>query len=109
MTLLITNTRLVDPEAAEVKPGAILVRNGIIAEVFDTPTPEISTDHIPDENRRDAGGKYLAPGIVDIGVKILRTRRAAQRELWVCRSCGGSGGCDHHRDPPRYKPIYRHA
>jgi dihydroorotase len=92
MTLLITNTRLVDPEAAEVKPGAILVRNGIIAEVFDTPTPEISTDHISDENRRDAGGKYLAPGIVDIGVKICEPGERHKESYGSAGLAAAAGG-----------------
>ena len=35
--LLITNARLVDPEGDAIRPGALLVRNGVIAEIFDTP------------------------------------------------------------------------
>ena len=44
MTLLITNARLIDPEAGSIAPGAVLIRNGVITEVFDTPTPDLSTD-----------------------------------------------------------------
>lgn len=62
---LILNARLIDPDAGTVTPGALLIRDGRIAEVFDTPAPTgIEADVI------DARGAYLAPGIVDIGVKV---------------------------------------
>ncbi len=62
---LITNARLIDPEAGSVAPGALLIRDGRIAEVFDTPAPDgIEAEAI------DARNAYLAPGIVDIGVKV---------------------------------------
>ncbi|WP_299926059.1 dihydroorotase [uncultured Pelagimonas sp.] len=62
---LITNAKLIDPEADSVSPGAILIENGVIAERFDTPAPDVAGADIV-----DAGGKCLAPGIVDIGVKV---------------------------------------
>ncbi len=62
---LITNAKLIDPEADSVSPGAILIENGVIAERFDCPTPDVAGAEIV-----DAGGKCLAPGIVDIGVKV---------------------------------------
>ncbi len=62
---LITNAKLIDPEADSVSPGAILIENGVIADRFDTPAPDVAGADIV-----DAGGKCLAPGIVDIGVKV---------------------------------------
>ncbi|MDJ0822231.1 MAG: dihydroorotase [Paracoccaceae bacterium] len=62
---LISNARLIDPEAGAVRDGALLIRGKKIAEVFDTLTPDVA-----DATRIDAGGKFLAPGIVDIGVKV---------------------------------------
>ncbi|GAB4539233.1 MAG: dihydroorotase [Ruegeria sp.] len=64
---LFTNARLIDPEAGTETLGALWVQNGRIAQVFDTPAPEVA---VADEDRQDLRGKCLAPGIVDIGVKV---------------------------------------
>ena len=60
MTLL-TNARLIDPVAMTDEIGWIKLDNGIIAErgTGDAPSAGI-----------DCGGKCLAPGIVDLGVKV---------------------------------------
>ena len=62
---LLTNARLIDPAADTVTDGAVLLRDGLIAEIFDQPDPQFA-----DADRIDAGGAFLAPGIVDIGVKV---------------------------------------
>lgn len=62
---LLTNARLIDPAADTVTDGAVLLRDGLIAEIFDQPDPQVA-----DADRIDAGGAFLAPGIVDIGVKV---------------------------------------
>ena len=64
-SLLITNARLIDPESGTVAEGAVLLRNGLIARRFDTPQPDAEA-----AETLDAGGAFLAPGIVDIGVKV---------------------------------------
>src|SRR6056297_3007730 len=92
MTLLITNARLIDPEAGTLSPGAILIRDGLIAEVFNTPTPEIGTDTVPQDNRRDAGGKCLAPGIVDIGVKICEPGERHKESYGSAGQAAAAGG-----------------
>jgi len=58
MTIL-TNARLIDPEAGTETLGALRIENGLITEILPVGTVGI-----------DCGGKILAPGIVDIGVKI---------------------------------------
>ena len=63
---LIRNARIVDPEAQRLFDGAVLIDGATIAEVFDTPAPA----DIAAEVDVDARGKVLAPGIVDIGVKV---------------------------------------
>ncbi|EPX76723.1 dihydroorotase [Salipiger mucosus] len=63
---LVTNARLIDPEADTVAEGALLLRDGAIAQVFDTPAP----DGVTADETIDARGAFLAPGIVDIGVKV---------------------------------------
>ncbi|WP_282093868.1 dihydroorotase [Epibacterium ulvae] len=65
MTLFFTNARVINPEAGTVSPGALLVKNGVIDSVLpaDAPAPK-------EAEVIDCLGKYLAPGIVDIGVKV---------------------------------------
>ncbi|MBV2359068.1 dihydroorotase [Thalassococcus sp. CAU 1522] len=63
--ILIANARLIDPEAGTDAPGAVLLDKGRIAERFDTPHPQVA-----DAAVIDANGACLAPGIVDIGVKV---------------------------------------
>ncbi|WP_417740770.1 dihydroorotase [Salipiger sp.] len=63
---LLTNARLIDPDADTVTEGAVLLRDGLIAEIFDQPEPP----QVAEADRIDAGRAFLAPGIVDIGVKV---------------------------------------
>ncbi|MCV2883018.1 dihydroorotase [Actibacterium sp. XHP0104] len=60
---LITNIRLIDPEAGTDTPGWLRIEGDTIAETG-TGTPPAAKTVI------DGRGKCLAPGIVDIGVKI---------------------------------------
>ncbi len=92
MTFLITNARLIDPETGTVTPGAVLLRDGVIAEVFETPNPDISSDTVPADNRRDAGGKCLAPGIVDIGVKICEPGERHKESYGSAGQAAAAGG-----------------
>ncbi|MFT4715485.1 MAG: dihydroorotase [Paracoccaceae bacterium] len=61
--LVLTNARIIDPEAGSEHAGSVRISNGIIAEIL-TGTPANA------DNMIDCKGKVLAPGIVDIGVKI---------------------------------------
>jgi dihydroorotase len=63
---LLTNARLVDPETGELTEGALLLEDGVIARRYDDPEP-YATHAV---SIRDLGGLFLAPGIVDIGVKV---------------------------------------
>jgi dihydroorotase len=62
MTLHIHNARLIDPEAGTDTLGSLTLHNGLIA-AMNAPAPKGA-------ETLDAGGKCLAPGIVDWGVKI---------------------------------------
>ncbi|PWG16511.1 dihydroorotase [Salibaculum griseiflavum] len=64
MKTLIENARLIDPEAGTETPGAVLIDKGRIADVITGDPGGIDADRV------DAGGACLAPGIVDIGVKV---------------------------------------
>ncbi len=60
MTMLaFTNARLVLP--GEVRPGVLLVRDGVIAAIGTVDLPA-------DVETHDLGGKLLAPAIIDLGV-----------------------------------------
>lgn len=57
---LLTNARLIDPEAGDVRLGWLRIEDGQIAELGEGPR----------HGGRDCGGLCLAPGIIDVGVKI---------------------------------------
>ncbi|OAN76556.1 dihydroorotase [Jannaschia sp. EhC01] len=58
--MLLTNARLIDPEAGTETLGWLRVEDGMIVEVGDGPRT----------GGTDCGGLCLAPGIVDVGVKV---------------------------------------
>ena len=89
---LILNARLIDPEALEIRPGALLLRDGLIAEVFDRPDPEIAADRLPQAQRIDAGGRFLAPGIVDIGVKVCEPGERHKESFKTAGRAAAAGG-----------------
>ena len=65
MKTLFTNARLIDPDAGTDAAGWLLVENGAIAATG------TGTGTAPGADETvDAGGKCLAPGVVDIGVKV---------------------------------------
>ena len=75
MTLLFTNARLINPEAGTDAPGHLLVQDEKITEIF----PEniefeamFRARNISPEDVEiiDCKNRCLAPGIVDIGVKV---------------------------------------
>ena len=79
-----TNVRLIDPEALSDQPGSLTVSGGLIAAV-DGPAPA-GAEVI------DGGGKCLAPGIVDWGVKIGEPgerHRESFRSAGLAAAAGG--------------------
>jgi len=69
MTTLFTNARIIDPEALTETSGALLIEDGIVNEVLSDPSAIAAKAGVAAQVI-DCGGKVLAPGIVDIGVKI---------------------------------------
>ncbi|WP_298806424.1 dihydroorotase [uncultured Lentibacter sp.] len=63
MKTLFTNAKLIDPEAQTEATGWLLVQNGVIAATGQGEPPQA-------DETIDCKGLCLAPGIVDIGVKI---------------------------------------
>ncbi|MEM8630418.1 MAG: dihydroorotase [Pseudomonadota bacterium] len=88
MTLLIENARLIDPEQSYDGPGAVLLREGEIAEVWQGQAPEGVTA----ASRLDAAGKCLAPGLVDIGVKVSEPGERHKESFGSAGAAAAAGG-----------------
>jgi dihydroorotase len=86
MSLHFINARLVDPEAGTVTPGALRVDDGKIAAVGDLPPPGGGARVI------DCRGRHLAPGIVDLGVKVCEPgerHKESYRSAGLAAAAGG--------------------
>jgi len=88
MKTLIESARLIDPDALRDDPGALLIDGTAIAAVFDRPHPEgVSADQ-----RIDAGGACLAPGIVDVGVKVSEPGERHKESFGSAGRAAAAGG-----------------
>ncbi len=65
--LVFSNARLINPESGSDTVGWLLVQDGKIASIGEG---DFSASERSATERVDCGGKCLAPGIVDIGVKV---------------------------------------
>jgi dihydroorotase len=77
MELTLTNARLIDPVSGTETNGGLRISDGVIVEHLD----ETATGGM------DCGGQCLAPGIVDIGVKVSEP---GERHKESFRSAGGA-------------------
>ncbi len=78
------NARLIDPETGTDHVGTLLVRDGAIAE-RDGPCPDGA-------QAIDAGGKCLAPGIVDLGVQVGEPGAQHKESLRTAGLAAARGG-----------------
>ncbi|MCT8158910.1 dihydroorotase [Pseudoruegeria sp. SHC-113] len=85
MSLLIENARLIDPEAGTDSLGWLLVDNGRIEAKGTGAAPAAVQVH-------DARGKCLAPGIVDIGVKIGEPGERHKESFRTAGRAAAAGG-----------------
>ena len=79
--LTLANARLVDPEADRVFDGGLVIADGVINEIFEGPRPGL-----------DCGGKHLAPGIVDIGVKVGEPGERHKESFRTAGAAAAAGG-----------------
>lgn len=86
-TTLFVNARVIDPVALTDGHGAILVRDGRIAEVFETGHPTSKADQTV-----DCGGMCLAPGIIDIGVKVSEPGERHKESFRSAGRAAAAGG-----------------
>ncbi|THD75979.1 dihydroorotase [Thalassobius vesicularis] len=83
---LIRNVHLIDPVASSVEHGSILLENGKIAAIG----AEIA---LPEGVRViDGRGKHLAPGIVDIGVKVCEPGERHKESFRSAGLAAAAGG-----------------
>lgn len=85
MILQFTNARLIDPEAGTDATGSLTVKDGAILALDAAKPPKGAT-------LVDCGGKCLAPGIVDWGVKIGEPgerHRESFRSAGLAAAAGG--------------------
>ncbi len=87
MTVLLTNARLIDPEAGRTYDGALRIADGRIDAVLEGGTEPLPTDQVT-----DLGGKCLAPGIVDIGVKIGEPGERHKESFRTAGRAAAAGG-----------------
>ncbi len=82
---LFTNARLIDPEAGTDAPGWLLIDKGVIVARGTDAPPQAET-------AIDCGGHCLAPGIVDIGVKVCEPgerHKESYRSAGLAAAAGG--------------------
>ena len=84
-----TNVHVVDPEAQKVTFGAVTISQGKIREVFDNKENQFRGET---GSVIDCAGKYLAPGIVDLGVKVCEPgerHKESYRSAGLAAAAGG--------------------
>jgi dihydroorotase len=83
-TLHFQNARLIDPEAGTDAPGSLTVKEGVI----------IARDGTTPKGAKvvDCGGKCLAPGIVDLGVKIGEPGERHRESFGSAGQAAAAGG-----------------
>ncbi len=84
---LFTNARLIDPVALTDGIGAMLIKDGQIAEVFDQAEPQVAADQ-----KVNCGGMCLAPGIIDIGVKVSEPGERHKESFRSAGRAAAAGG-----------------
>ncbi len=85
MSTLFTNARLIDPAKDSDALGWVLVTDGAIAGVGYEAAPQ--ADEVV-----DCGGKCLAPGIVDIGVKVCEPGERHKESYKTAGAAAAAGG-----------------
>ncbi|SFJ82903.1 dihydroorotase [Celeribacter neptunius] len=81
---IFTNARLIDPEAQSDEIGWLRLDGDVIAE-RGTGTP-------PEGTQIDCGGKCLAPGIVDLGVKVSEPGERHKESFASAGRAAAAGG-----------------
>lgn len=92
MIQLFANAQLIDPEAGTADHGHLLVRDGVIAERFPVTAPSLRISEQQNAELIDCSRYCLAPGIVDIGVKVCEPgerHKESYRSAGLAAAAGG--------------------
>ncbi|MDE0698469.1 MAG: dihydroorotase [Boseongicola sp.] len=81
-SLIFRNARLIDPEKGTDKAGTLAVRDGVI----------VGPQGMDDAERIDCNGKCLAPGIIDIGVKVSEPGERHKESFRTAGMAAAAGG-----------------
>lgn len=84
--LILENARLIDPEHGTDKLGAVLIKNGKIADICYNDAPKTDAERI------DCDGKCVAPGIIDIGVKVCEPGERHKESFASAGRAAAAGG-----------------
>ncbi|MEM8591677.1 MAG: dihydroorotase, partial [Pseudomonadota bacterium] len=84
---LFQNATIIDPEAGTEKQGALRIENGTIAEILYDSAPDPGS-----AQSIDATGLTLAPGLVDIGVKICEPGERHKESFRSAGLAAAAGG-----------------
>lgn len=85
--LALLHARLVDPASGTIRDGGLLIRDGRIAgELAPGDQPPVGVQVI------DCAGKHLAPGIVDIGVKVGEPGERHKESFKTAGRAAAAGG-----------------
>jgi len=87
MTLTLTNARLIDPEADAEFFGSVHIEHHRIARITQS-----ELDTFPTGEVIDCRGKCLAPGIIDIGVKIGEPGERHKESYRTAGAAAAAGG-----------------
>ena len=82
MTTTFTNARLIDPETGSDAIGSLTLQDGVITGINTPPTGDVI----------DCNGKCLAPGIVDIGVKVCEPGERHKESYRTAGLAAAAGG-----------------
>jgi len=85
-TTTFTNARLVDPDTGTETLGSLTIRGGLIVG------RDMMPGHAPQGEIVDCGGKHLAPGLVDIGVKIGEPGERHKESFRTAGAAAAAGG-----------------
>jgi dihydroorotase len=101
------NARLIDPAANRDEKGALLVDNGVIADLG----PRLFADGVPDGiTRIDCGGHVLAPALVDMRVHLREPGEEEKETIETATAAAAAGGIGTvvalpNTDPPMDTPA----
>ena len=96
MSLLIVNARVIDPEAGTDQTGSVLIEEGRIAAV---------NADVQSQKVLDAQGKCLAPGIVDLGVKVCEPGERHKESFRTAGAAAAAGGVTTMVTRPDTMPV----